>query len=160
MALRKPLVIVNGQIQQIQSGDELDAVIAAIDAVTMENDEANTIVIGQPVYVEAVDKVKLARANATGTSRILGLVRDPSINAAATGSIQIGGILEATTGEWDAVTGDTGGLTPSTVYYLDAAAAGMLTATAPTTVGQYVTEVGLALSTTELWLQARRPIKL
>jgi hypothetical protein len=68
--------------------------------------------------------------------------------------------LTATTGQWDAVTGGSGGLVANTVYYLDAATAGKLTATAPTTAGQYVVEVGMALSTTELLIKTRTPILL
>jgi hypothetical protein len=36
----------------------------------------------------------------------------------------------------------------------------MLTSTAPTTTGQYVVRVGLALSTTELDISTAAPIKL
>jgi hypothetical protein len=47
-----------------------------------------------------------------------------------------------------------------TTYYLSAGTAGLLTATAPSTVGQYVVEIGVALSTTELLIRPRPPILL
>lgn len=160
MALRKPLVLNAGQVQQLQAGDVLDAAVSAIDVVSETNDNASPIVIGTPVYSKSDGDVDKARANASGTTRVEGLVRDASINAAAAGNIQTDGILAATTGEWDAITGGSGGLTPGGVYYLSAATAGLLTATAPTSVGQYVVEVGEAISSTEMLIRPRPPILL
>lgn len=150
MALRKPLVIVNGQVQQIQAGDTLDAVINEVDVAQATNNEAAPVVIGTPVYVDAAGTVKEAQANALLTSRILGLVQDTSIAASAIGNIQTDGVFVATTTQWDAVAGTTGGLTPGIHYFLSAATAGQLTATAPTTTGEVVVNLGLALSATEL----------
>jgi hypothetical protein len=160
MAQRKPLVIINGQIQQLQAGDTLDAVVSEVDIVSATNANAGVIAIGQPVYVSGADAVNLAQANASGTVEVLGLVKDVSVNAAATANIQTDGVLTATTTQWDAVTGDTGGLNAGAVYYLDAATAGKLTTTAPTEVGQYVVRVGKALSTTDLEISIGQPIKL
>lgn len=149
MALRKPLVLNAGTVQQLQSADTLDAVQSGGDAIVQTNANAGSIVIGAPVYSSANNSVDKAQANAAGTSRVLGLVRDTSIGAAATGAIQTNGVLTATTGQWDAVFGTTGGLTVNTRYYLSATTAGLGTATAPTTTGQYVTLLGTALSTTD-----------
>lgn len=150
MALRKPLTIVNGQIEQIQAGDTLDASIASQESVNMTNSNAGAIVIGTPVYVDGNDSVDKAKADASGTKTVFGLVLDASIASSATGAIITNGFLTATTGQWDAVTGDTGGLTANAIYYLDPDTAGMLTTTAPTAVGDYVCPVGIALSTTVL----------
>jgi hypothetical protein len=160
MALRKPLVLNAGQIQQLQSADTLDAVQSGGDTLTQTNDEAGAIVIGTPVYNDANDGVKKAKADASGTKDVVGLVRDTSITNATTGAIQISGVLSATTGQWDAVFGTSGGLTRGTRYYLSAGTAGLGTATAPSTVGQYVVELGIAVSTTELLLSVFRPILL
>lgn len=160
MATRKPIVIVAGQLQQLPAGDTLDASVSEVDVVTMSNGNASPIVIGQPVYVSADDEVDLAQADAQGTVQVLGLVLDASINAAASGVIQTDGILTATTGQWDVVTGGSGGLVANTPYYLDPDNPGMLTATAPTTTGDFVVRVGLALSTTELDISVMPPIKL
>jgi hypothetical protein len=150
VALIKPLTIVDGQIQQIQAGDTLDAVIASQEAVSMTNGNVGAIVIGTPVYVSGNDEVDKAQADASGTKNVFGLVLDASIASAGTGSILTNGFLTATTGQWDAVTGDTGGLVANSLYFLDPDTAGKLTKTSPTTIGDYVCPVGVALSTTVL----------
>ena len=160
MASKKPLVITNGQIEQLQAGDTLNASVSEVDVVTKTNDNAGAIVIGTPVYVKANSNVDKARANAQGTVQLLGLVAEASVAAAASGIIQTDGVLAATTGQWDAVTGESGGLTPGAPYYLDAATAGLLTQTAPTTTAQFVVRVGLAISSTEMDITLTAPIKL
>lgn len=160
MAAKKPLVITAGQIEQLQAGDTLDAAVSEVDVVSKTNDNAGPIVIGAPVYQKSDGDVDLGRANAQGTVQLLGLVKDVSIAAAGSGLIQTDGVLVATTGQWDAVTGGSGGLTAGSAYYLDAATAGLLTTTAPTSVGQFVVRVGLAISTTEMEISIMPPIKL
>jgi hypothetical protein len=160
MPLRKPLVIVGGQVQQIQSGDTLDAVVAEVDIVDLTNNEATPVVRGAPVYIDADDTVKEARANVSATVEVVGLVYPTSIAASATGWIITDGVLDAATAEWDAVTGDVGGLTAGAVYYLDESTAGMLTTTAPTTTGNFVARVGKAISTTNLEITISQPILL
>lgn len=156
MAIKKPLVITNGQIEQLQSGDQLQS----NELIVRTNNNASPIVIGQPVYVDGAGTVDLALADAQVTSRVLGLVAETSIAAAGSGGIQTDGVIIATTGEWDAVTGETGGLTAGALYFLDPDTAGMLTQTAPTVSGDYVAEVGMALSTTELEISIRRTVRL
>lgn len=161
MALRKPLVVNAGQIQQLQSGDTLDAPQTGGDVIVQTNDEAGAIVIGTPVYNDAADGVKKAQANASSTKDVIGLVGVTTISNGATGPICTAGPLTATTTQWDAVVaGGSGGLVFKTRYYLDAATAGKLTATAPTTVGQYVQEVGIAHSTTEMKIDIKQPVLL
>jgi hypothetical protein len=160
MAIRKPLVLNGGQIEQLQAGDVLDAVVAQSDSVGVTNGNASPIVIGAPVYIKAADQVDLAKADAQGTVQVLGLIKDASIASSAAGNAQTGGVLSATTAQWDAITGDVGGLTANAIYWLSASTAGKLTRTAPTTVGQFVVRVGIALSTTELKIEPEAPIKL
>lgn len=161
MALKKPLVISSGQIQQLQSTDTLDVTaVGGGDVVSQTNDEVAPIVICTPVYNDANDGVKKAKADAAGTKDVMGLVHDASITNAVAGMIHVNGVLTATTGQWDAVFGTTGGLTKGTRYYLSAATAGIATATAPTAAGQYVVELGLAISTTELIVDIKSPILL
>ncbi len=161
MSLRKPLVLNAGQIQQLQSGDTLDVTaVGGGDVISLTNDESSPIVICTPVYSDAADGVKKAKADASGTKDVLGLVQQASITNAVAGMIQVNGILTATTGQWDAIFGTTGGLTFKTRYYLSAATAGIATATAPSAVGQYVVELGIAISTTELKIDIGPPILL
>lgn len=153
MAKKKPIVLTNGQLEQLQSGDRIDHG----NSVSRTNNNALSIEIGQPVYTDGAGSVDLAQADAQGTIRISGLVADVAIAPAASGEITVDGIIDATTTQWDAVTGETGGLTVGD-YFLDAATAGMLTQTAPST--GFVVRVGHALSTTEFELEVQQPIKL
>lgn len=160
MASRKPLVIDSGIIKQLPAGDTLDAPTTTPDLYAFTNGEAGAITIGLPVYVSAASTVKKAKADASGTAQAIGLVYDASISAAASGSVVLDGVLSTTTGTWDAICGTTGGLTAGTVYYLSKDTAGALTSTAPTAAGQYVTRVGMGLSTTEMLVKPRPYIAL
>jgi hypothetical protein len=91
---------------------------------------------------------------------VVGLVRETSITASESGNIQTDGVLTATTGQWDAVAGTTGGLSAVTVYYLSKATAGLMVSTAPTTAGEFCVRLGVALSTTEFSIKVAPPIKL
>ena len=152
MALRKPVVINSGQLEQLQSGDTLDG-LTSENGINVINDNVGAIVIGTPVYAAAADHVDKAKADAIGTVNVVGLMQETSTASGGTGFMQVTGILDATTVQWDAVvTGGAGGLVFNTIYYLDPSTAGKLTSTAPTTAGQFVKEIGIALSTTEMQL--------
>lgn len=159
MSLRKPLVLNAGQIQQLQSGDTLDAPQSGGDVIVLTNNNAGTLAPGTTVYTVANDAVDKAKADAVGTTKMIGLAA-ASISAAASGPILVSGIITLTTGQWDAAFGTTGGLTKDVVYYLSATTAGLGTSTAPTTVGQYVVEIGIAISTTELMVRIRQYVLL
>lgn len=157
MATRKPLVLgSDGRPQQLQSGDTLGI---ASETGQVEMTATSTVVAGGPVYCDGADSFDLARANAAGTSKVVGLAV-VGITAAATGMVQVNGVLSLTTGEWDAVFGTTGGLTPGATYFLSEATAGIGTGTRPTTVGELVVILGIALSTTELSIRVGEPILL
>ena len=127
---------------------------------TATNANAGAIVIGTPVYVSAVGSVDKAQADAEATKDVVGLVVDTSIASSAAGDIQTGGLLEATTGEWDAVTGDTGGLTAGTQYFVDPDTVGLLIDAAPTLAEDFVCAVGIALSATEMIIAIHQTVKL
>lgn len=162
MAIKVPLVIgADGLPQQLQAADSINVASAQYDSRSVTNSEASAaIVIGAPVYAFAADGVKKAQANAKTTSKLAGLGLDATIAAAGIGNIITAGILVATTAQWDAVAGTTGGLAFGTYYFLDAVTAGKMTSTVPTTTGQCVTLIGIALSTTELELMIQPPILL
>lgn len=153
MAVKKPLVVNSGEIGTLLAGDSLNVPTTGVNQIQQTNDEAAPIVIGTPVYNDAADGVKKAKGDAAGTSKVIGLVADVSITNAVAGNIAVDGVLTATTGQWDAAFGTTGGLTFGTVYYLSAATPGLGTNSAPNAAGQYVVRLGIALSTTELALQ-------
>lgn len=162
MAIKSPLVLgSDGQIQQLQSGDTLGAPTNTPSIRSVTNGESSAgLTIGMPVYASAADGVKRAQANAKSTSQLAGLVYDATIAAGASGNIAQSGVLVATTAQWDAVAGTTGGLTFNTNYFLDPVNPGKITSTVPTTAGQCNVLVGRAISTTELELIMAQPILL
>lgn len=103
---------------------------------------------GTPLYPSAAEFVAAARANATATAVACGLAMR---NAAQDEPvpIQFAGPLDLSTDEWDAITGDSGGLTVGAYYYVSSAAAGKLVKIAPT----IEIRVGLALSSTTMLVQ-------
>lgn len=157
MVARKPLVLNAGQIEQLQAGDTLDTTIATV--INRTNNTGAALPIGSPVFTSSATEITGAQADAQGTIRVTGLLAE-AIADTASGDVAIDGILTLTTGEWDAITGETGGLTPNANYFLDAATLANLTQTAPTTVGEFVVRVGHALSATELEIEVQQPIKL
>ena len=154
MALRKPLVLVDGTVEQLQSGDTLDATAQNPNVINLTNGNASAITIGQPVYSSDADTVDLADASAVGSAKPIGLVQADSIAASSTGAIQLDGVLNSS--DWTAVVGSAT-LTSGSTYYLDTTA-GKMTSTAPTS--GYVTEMGVAISTTEFAIDIKAPIKL
>ncbi|MBW4692188.1 MAG: hypothetical protein KME27_10525 [Lyngbya sp. HA4199-MV5] len=160
MALRKPVVLdpATGRHQNLQTGDTLDAVINTADEVSLSNGGASTAPPGSPVYISATNAFQLARANAAGTTKTIGLT-SASIAAAASGAVRKDGTLTLTTAQWDAVTTQTGGLTPGADYFLSQAAAGQMVVTTPPTSG-YVQKLGTALSSTDFELQLNEPFQL
>jgi len=160
MALKKPLVVINGQVAQISSSDILDAQIQEVESVSLENEQGSTIVIGNIVYPSSTGKVKLAKANDQSTKNYIGLVTDTSVADAAQAAIQTEGVVEATTTQWDAVAGTTGGLTSGSVYYLSASDAGEITEAAPEGSFEYVSQAGIAISSTELQLLHQQDVRL
>jgi len=151
MAIKKPLVLTNGQIEQLQAGDTVD------NPNLLERTFDSATAIGQVVYTSSANNVDLAQADAQPTVRVAGLAAE-AVGSGNTGNMLADGVLTLTTIQWDAVTGQTGGLTPGANYFLSEATAGQLTATAPTT--GFVVRVGHALSDTEFEIEVQQPIKL
>jgi hypothetical protein len=154
MSVKKPLVITNGQVEQLQAGDRLDL----SRTVGKTNNTGATVNKATPVYVTG-GNINLAQADAQSTTRVAGLLSEETADGDPC-EVQTDGLFAATTAEWDAITGDVGGLTEGADYWLDADTAGQLTATAPTADGDFVAPVGQALSATEMEIQIGPPIKL
>lgn len=123
---------------------------AATVTDTAQNGEASAIAICRAVYSSGADAVKLANANSSATTNVVGLVSALSIASSATGAIAFAGVLTATAVQWDAVTGQSGGLTPGATYFLSNTTNGALTTTAPTS--GHVVPVGIAFGTTRMRL--------
>lgn len=148
MAIRKALVLVGGEIQQLQSGDTLAGPIAETEIQQWTNGDAGSHAIGDVVYLSAADTVRKAQANAAGTKDAVALATGTIANGAV-GGYQSAGVL-----------GGLSGLTAGAVYYLDPATPGGKTLTAPSTAGQYVVRLGIAASTTEMLIDTERAILL
>lgn len=133
---------------------------SASNLITLLNASGGGMIIGEPIYSIAAAQMSLGIANGSGKSIIQGLVADAAIGNGASGKVCVGGLMVATTAQWDAVCGTTGGLTFNTPYYLDPATPGRLTATAPSAAGQEVVQVITALSTTLARVAITSPILL
>lgn len=152
MAIKKPLVYTNGSIERLQPGDKLDL------ERTVTKTANGLLPICTPVRIFAGEARK-AQANSFLNARVRGLVL-ATANDADPVDVQVDGIFEATTGEWDAVTGQTGGLSEGEQYYLSPDTEGELTVNAPDAWGEFVVPVGVALSSTELDIEIGGLIRL
>jgi hypothetical protein len=160
MSSKKPLCLYSGVIKQLQAGDSLDATLGQVDIISLTNVNANPVVIGQPVYVPSADNVDLAKADASATVQVLGLMAVASTANNTAGNVQKNGTLTATDNQWKAVTANGASLSAGTVYYLDSATAGKITATAPTADGKFVCRLGIAISTLEFEISIQEPVAL
>lgn len=140
---------------RVTSASLIDDAATTID---MQNDAGAAITIGQAVYVSAAGQVKLAVANAPTTKNVVGLAFSTSTANGATGKVITAGSLTASTVQWDAVTGQSGGLTAGSTYYLSNATAGRITTTPPSS--GYIAPIGIAASSTVLVLNIGTTVKL
>lgn len=163
MTVRRPLVIGEGAYgdgvpQKLQPGEFISGAQSDIDFSAV-NSTMGPITVGRPVYVKADGTVGLARANNQALMRVAGLVGASSIAVGEAGLIRF--IGPVTSSDWSSVLEDaTVTLVPGTAYYLSDATVGKLTSTAPTTAGNAVCYVGLAISTTKLQVSVAPPILL
>jgi hypothetical protein len=156
MAIVKPLVLNGGRIQQLQSGDNLDT-----GADRLQRTFTPATAICTAMYVDGASTVDKARANVVGTVDVLGLAAE-AVGAGADGGVITNGQMAATTGEWDLVTGQTGGLTTNSLYFLSSAAIGLLVIepSVPSGSGEFIKRIGLALSPTEMEVRIMPEVKL
>ena len=152
MAIKKPLVYTNGQVERLQPGDSLDL------ERTVTKTANGILPICTAVYTQGGNATP-AQADAPNTTRVIGLVQAAAADTDPV-EVQVDGIVEALSAEWDAVTGQTGGLTEGAQYYLSATVAGGLTPTSPDAFGEFSVPVGVALSATEMDIEIGAPIKL
>lgn len=153
MAIKKPLVLTNGVLERLQPGDSLDL------ERTVTKTAEGALTKCTPVRNKVLGKAEPAQANAFLSARVIGLVLADAADTDPV-DVQVDGIFEATTADWDAVTGETGGLTEGAQYYLSEATAGQLTQTAPDAWGDFVVPVGVALSETEMDIEIGSLIRL
>lgn len=123
-------------------------------SVSRLNAGGSTIYKGQPVYLSSATQCQKALSTTASTAAV-GVASANAISAAAT-DVLLEGIV--TQSDWTNVIGSAT-LTTGSKYYLSATA-GQLTLT-PTDALNYVYQyIGIALSTTELFVQIEPPIIL
>lgn len=126
-----------------------DGVRIASDAValdyakTMTNDNAGAITVRQIVYVKSDGDVDLALASVASLHGAqIGIVRDASIASASSGAINL---------RTGALIGGFSGLTPGAKQYVSRSSAGAMTESLSGFVaGEFVVEIGHAVSATEI----------
>lgn len=128
---------------------------AGFPPIVAETDDS--LVPGSPVYVKNNAHFGLAQGDAFPQSRFAGFSRTTTAPTFAAEVIS-GGPLELTTAEWDAITGQVGGLTPGIPYFLSTAVAGRITTVPPSSL--FSVKVGKAVTPTTLDVDPRNPIKL
>lgn len=121
----------------------LALVVQITEDQTFENTQGAIMLPGQAVFIAGDGEIQLAQADDEATSLYVGL-SEGTIADGADGLVKVGSVLTLTTTEWDAVTGETGGLTPGVIYYVSAAVAGGLTQTETPVLA------GIALGTTRM----------
>ena len=125
---------------------------------SMTNGNAGAVVIGRVVYASGDNTFNVANANNIATAKAIGLMTSVTTASGAAGNVAVAGVVTATTGQWDAVSGQSGGLTTGATYYLSNSTAGAITTTAPTT--GILAPVGIALSPTKLKIDIQRVVVL
>jgi hypothetical protein len=111
---------------------------------------AHGLTIGNSVYYSGTAYAQADRDVSTSTA--IGLVS--AVADADNFTLLLSGKMTLTTGQWDAITGDSGGLTAGEYYWLSSTAGG-ITKTAPTTgIKQYI---GQAVSTTVMLVALGEP---
>lgn len=96
-----------------------------------------------------------ASASASSAASVVGIAAASGVEGQSV-RVMFAGPLEATTDQWDAVTGDSGGLVTASPYYAGTTT-GTLTTTAPSGPGTLVVAVGIALSPTAMMIQISDP---
>lgn len=121
------------------------------------NGDSVTLIPGTPVACPAE---RLVRAHATSLTHasVVGIVATAGEPTIVTSIVRAGPAV-LTADQWDAVTGETGGLTAGAVYYLDSTQ-GRLTRTPMSVLGYSSTEVGRAANSSVLLVDISKPLLL
>lgn len=128
--------------------------------MSRQNADYTDFPIGTPVFAYNATGVRKAVANeASAAWKVIGLATS-QVLAGSNGLFQGEGKLTATTAEWDALTGDVGGLVANKTYFLHPVLVGKITLIPPTADGEYVCRIGVAYSPTELYIDLGLCIKL
>ena len=108
---------------------------------TLDGTATAAVALGEVVYADGAGTFDLAKADAAATTQGRGIVT-VAAGIGDTATAQVSGVVTSAT--WT--------LTTDSIYYLSPATPGAITATAPTTVSQFVLPIGVAVSATQLKL--------
>lgn len=144
MAVLKPIVLKNGELQQLQPGDS----IGETQLISLVNDDSAAMAIGEVAYISSAGAVEKARADALATTEAFYFATQ-AIASSAAGYFQSSGVLSG-----------LAGLTAGATYYLSPTTAGLITVTPVSATGQYNVRLGKAVSATEFEIRIERPILL
>lgn len=128
-------------------------------AISLANESGGSVIPGQAVYINGSGTFALAVASAYSTGGAVGLLLASATNHGLVQVLVFGSIV-LTTGQWDAVAGTSGGLSPGTLYFLSPTTPGSITSAPPTAAGQVVEPVGRAISPTQMVLNIGLPLLL
>ena len=151
MATYRPVVLINGKLTLLPSGDTLAAKVQEVDVVELQAKEV--LSAGMAVYCNAGFQVMKAKADDNTKANVLGLATSAAALDAYV-NIITDGVLELT--DWTDSAGSSA-LVVGTEYYLDTTA-GVLTGNVPTS-GNLV-YVGRAITPQKLEISIQRPIVL
>lgn len=122
------------------------------------NGDTGDVLPGMPVIVVGDNLIARASAASPGLAVVDGIAftfASPTLAC----MFRSQGRMTLDPGEWDLVTGETGGLFPSALYYLGLDP-GTLTSSPPFRVGQSVCPIGKAFSSGSLIIEIGIPILL
>ena len=123
---------------------------AAASIFAATNNSGSGVVIGNVVFFNTVGDAVKAQADVEATMLGVGFASE-TIADTTSGDFQVDGIMIATEAEWNAVTEEgAGGLTEGAKYFVSEITAGKITTTAPSVVGEFVVQIGIALTSTKL----------
>mgnify|MGYP001406828442 CR=1 FL=1 len=140
----------SGKIPSLDSGGKLDLSFmpSGVGGDTRTVTAGETLSAGNLIYLNSTPEAFKADAN-TDTKAAIGFVL-AGITAAATGTAYFGSGM---------ITGLTS-LTPGAKYYLSATTPGGITTTKPSGSGDIIQQVGVAVSSTELYFEPQDAILL
>lgn len=154
-------------VEIIQHGENVKLSVAELindsevgSKILRQNDSTDDLFFGQPVYAMNAVGVGPADARYANKKVVIGLVSYPLIASnGGEGKIQTSGVLYGTIAQWEFATGMVGGLVLNYTYYLDKYS-GRITPIPPSEEGCFLTEIGTAISQTELSIAIQRPLTL
>lgn len=138
------------------AADGKKVLVGPYDLVEAENKAGSTVAAGTVVAAHSSGSGFTRCDNSAPGAEAFGLAV-AAVASAVSGFVQTAGLM--TLADWTAVTG-TGSLAARAVYFADPDNPGMLTDTPPTTPGQLLQPVGVAVAPQSLNIAIRPPTKL